>query len=476
MKNIIIPLFAAFMLFVLSVGCQTEKSPVPVLTLSTQTIDVSPEGGSYEIACDMSEAGNPDEWKFYAVPEWITEISFDIERSSLQMTILQNEEQLTREAAVEIRNQDSRAESVKLSVIQTAAEKDFEFQIEQVCESYVTFSIFPKDKEMTYLYMIMDSDGFQKLDGESDILSWVRSELEKQAELYMMSYEDYLKEYKLIQGDKTGILEIGLKEDTEYVVFSYGFENGEKTTEIVSHPFHTEKMQKSDCSFAIEVTVEKNTADLKVTPSDDNVYYYRDVISVYDYENYFGGKMPDAAQLYLNELISIYGMMGFGVEETMGKIKVKGETTFHATDLRADADHIAFAAAITDGGVICSDVSTFEFKTGSIEGSENQIEVNVKDITSDSVTLEAVPSNDDPYILTVELASSYEGMSDEEIVAAMIAMWGELLDFMTVQGNSEQTINSLMPDTDYLAVAFGYQSGAATTKPVIIPFRTLKAE
>lgn len=474
MKNALFSLSAVLMLLVSVVGCQTdEELPVPVLTLTTESIDVSAEGGSYEI---QLQSNNFEEWGFSAVPEWITDISLNAGKSTLQMTVLKNEEATPREATIEIRNQDARAETVKLAVRQAAAERDFEFQIDKVYESYVTFSIFPKDKEMDYLYMITDNARFQQFGNEAAILEWTKTELEKLAELHMTSYENYLQEYKLLRGDKLNILEIGLKEDTEYVVFCYGLENGEKTTEIVSHPFRTEKLQKVDCSFTIDVTTDKNTVDMKVTPSDNDVYYYRDVMSVFDYENYFGGKMPDAAQLYLNELISIYGMLGFGIEETMNKIKVKGETALHVADLKANADHIAFAVAITDGGIICSDVTTFEFKTGSTDSSDNQIEIAIKKVTSDAVTLEAVPSNDDPYILTAELASSYEGMSDDEIVAAMITTWGAFLDYMTIQGKQEQTIEYLIPDTDYLAVAFGYQNGGATTKPTIIPFRTLKAE
>lgn len=271
-----------------------------------------------------------------------------------------------------------------------------------------------------------------------------------------------------------------LKPETEYMVFAVKVNaDGTIPEEGDTATFTTEALlpvDKVDCTFDITVSdIAASSATVSVTPSKNDIPYYFDLISKADYEAAGGN---DAAiggfvSEFLAVLMDYYGQ---SLEDTVAGICSTGADSYtYEGNLAAETDYYVFACGLTKDGRINTDIAMKPFKTESVKPSDNVFTMEVTNITATGALVSLSTTNNDPYLLDVWKTSALEGLSDDELVAAVEEMYGPFLFFLMGNGDFElDNEGYLDPDTDYTAFVVGYDSGFATTPVTKKTFRTLE--
>ena len=104
---------------------------------------------------------------------------------------------------------------------------------------------------------------------------------------------------------------------------------------------------------------------------------------------------------------------------------------------------------------------------------EMVLDIAVTDITAYRAQLTVTPSEDEPYAcLFIAASQMAEFDNDAESIAYLV----EYFDPAIFEGEYSEELQPLMPDTEYMVIAFGYDGGVATTELFTYTFTSLKAQ
>lgn len=295
---------------------------------------------------------------------------------------------------------------------------------------YSTFAVnvIPRDKEMTYTALVTEKEFYSQFNTDEEVIEYVKWAWQEEAEGNNIPIETYL-DTMLETGDLTDMTVSNRLPGTGYVVFVFGINYDlEALTGIYTSEVTTKAVELLDISY--ELTPDVNGADavINIVPSDLEQSYYAGIVektqlseagSVEYWQEYF------IDQIKLNQLL--YGM---SAEETMSPSIHTGEQDIEFS-LSPETEYAAVAMAATLQGIVFSEVSTAEFKT-----------------------------NSDPYTWGCQPSSTYEGMSDEEMLEYLLQ--DPFIGFNTRSGDVESNMGAT-PGNTYTIYAFGYANGTATT-------------
>ena len=351
---------------------------------------------------------------------------------------------------------------------------DFVVEVKNVTDTSVEFTITPADEEMTYIAMMTTKEYFDTFEDDEayimDDLTW----LEDAAYNAGVGLSEYLE----------GVLKKGVISDTqdmldpetEYVVYAFGLSNnGIVTTSLYKQTFTTLSTELTELNFEIEVTdIGYDTATVTVTPDNDKAFYFVNVFSLEDYQNYGGDE--SAFVTHINKLRNYYYGLGATADQMVANLGYVGAKSLSVEDLKAGTKYMAYAIGIDERFVANSLATVVEFETKAAETSDLTFEVDITKIDYDHIEGSVTPSNnDDTYICSVQYASSLEWSESEEAfvdsIVDDITAWGNIEDSLRKGVMSLDGISGLQSETDYIIVCFGYD-GAPTTKPHITHFTT----
>ncbi len=343
----------------------------------------------------------------------------------------------------------------------------FVFTVTSVTSSSVVLDVDASDDEMRYLVMAVEK---AYADQFADDEALYQDDLEY-FEYIMAAYglgsvSEVISAYTTV-GDSIGLEISDLTPETEYLFYAYGLElDGTRTTDIYREYVTTlaeSPVENVDITFEFDIQSAGGSYDITVTPSKDDVYYYFDCLDKASLDEFYAGNSKTLVEELLAYYISSYASYGMTAEDVMLELASKGVDSY-PFELNASTEYVVFAMAVDLKGNVISEPSTKNFTTESVAPSENVITMTVDSKTSSSITVSTTTTNDDPYFLGLEPAYYFEGMTDEEIMELIIAEYGEYIDWSTENGNVEALeLVDLMPDTEYLLMAFGVQSGTPTT-------------
>lgn len=225
---------------------------------------------------------------------------------------------------------------------------------------------------------------------------------------------------------------------------------------------------KAEVTFDMTYDIDGPYVTMHVTPDPEGVRYYA---------WYYDKKMMESAlskspgvtlEMYLEKVVEVdisnaiyYGAYaGYTTEQAVAEITLVGPSS-QEFELNGETDFYGFACAVNDSGTIISDVAVTEFRTGSVEPSDNQISIVVNDVNSDRVSYSVKTTNMDQYATMVVSAETVENFSDEELIE-----WFNGVDsYINYRrfGDSDATILVDQQDADYYILAFGFEYGMATT-------------
>ena len=209
-------------------------------------------------------------------------------------------------------------------------------------------------------------------------------------------------------------------------------------------------------------------ATVEVEPLDRFAPYYMDILSDADFQEATEHGFDDYMAWFLEHMQK---QTGESRDEVIKMISSYGNDGFIVTTLTPESKYHAVAVGIDEQGKTTTEVISMEFTTLAKIVSDNVFEVSIEDLTSSSANIKVTASNDDPYILTVEPASTTADLKDEELAAYIIQSnmaWGGI-EQMTYKGNTELEHQG-KAGWDYEVVIFGYEDGAPTTEITRIKF------
>ena len=369
----------------------------------------------------------------------------------------------------------------------------FKVTLNEVTYSSVDYTVTPSDLEAEYLCLLYDAESVEEFTQDKYLVATLYQELEAEARSMGMTLAEFLPTYT----DK-GILEdqfVGLASEADYYLIVFGVDpanNYEACTEINKTKFTTEAFEKLNVTFDIQTTVDGNTAEYVVTPSDNEVIWYFYTIPTASYEYYLSPDAYNMSQdqflLYCLQMqIDGYRSAGYDDNSILNALFHKGQLTLAAKDLTANTSYTNMVAGfvIDDSGVItlASDVTTSTYTTGDAKAVELSFQISVSDVETNRAAIKITPSDNSKTFCWMVM--EWDGVATaEEVMNEIVAMYGGWMnsgmmlytgvqDFTGGPGSSYK-YRLDAPDTDYLVIAFGY-AGGITTEAKMVTFRTLPA-
>ena len=369
----------------------------------------------------------------------------------------------------------------------------FDVEISEVTYSSVSYTVTPSDLEAEYLCMLYDAETVEEFTQDKYLVATLYQELEAEARSMGMTLAEFLPSYT-----DNGILEdqfVGLASEADYYLIVFGVDpanNYEACTEVNKTKFTTEAFEKLNVTFDIQTTVDGNTAEYVVTPSDNETIWYFYTIPTASYEYYLSPDAYNMSQdqflLYCLQMqIDGYRSAGYDDNKILNALFHKGQLTLQAKDLTANTSYTNMVAGfvIDESGVItlATDVTTSTYTTGDAKAVELSFQISVSDVETNRAAIKIVPSDNSKTFCWMVMEWDGEATADE-VMNEIVAMYGAWMNngMMLYSGVQDYTggpdspykYRLDAPDTDYLVIAFGY-AGGITTEAKMVTFHTLEA-
>lgn len=371
----------------------------------------------------------------------------------------------------------------------------FEVELGEVTYSSVDYKVTPSDLEAEYLCILYDAETVEEFTQDKYLVATLLQELEAEARTEGLTLVEFLADYT----DK-GVLESSyerLAPESDYYIIVFGVDpanNYEACSEVSKTKFTTLAFEKLDVTFEVETTVDGNSAEFAVTPSDNEViwYFYTIPTATFDYyqspEEAYGMSLDQFFLYCLEQQINELRGAGYDDNKILNAIFHKGALTLEAKNLIEKTEYTNMVAGfvIDESGVItlASDVATSTYTTGDVKAADLTFDISVTDVEMDRAAIKITPSDETaPFCWMV---GAWDGLKTaEEIMNEIVAMYGAWMNggnVMIYRGVQDYTggpgspykYKLDAPDTDYYVIAFGY-AGGITTAPVMETFHTLPA-
>ena len=211
----------------------------------------------------------------------------------------------------------------------------------------------------------------------------------------------------------------GLTTDTDYVFVVYGMEASNaatRKTPICIYQFHTQYSSASSITFTGTAEPAETYAQITVTPSNNEEYWYMDWISEIDLES------SSLAQVMQKSITNARSLLGrYKAEE----ILCHGPESMQATDLMPGTKYYVIAWGMDlNMQATTAPVEVFSFSTLDYAVTDNcTFDIEILEIEQMDVQIRVTPTNLDTryYVAFVE-ESKMEGYSDEQAAQRIINM------------------------------------------------------
>lgn len=366
--------------------------------------------------------------------------------------------------------------------------------VSDITSSSAVVSVSPSDNTTYYYFDVMTVDELMEYDGAADLSADYKTYFDEAIEYYAqygysLSYTDFAS-----QGDDNYTFE-DLEAGT-YVAFAYAMDvtTGLATEDakLVVKTFTIEsdgggeggEVEPSDVTFDLAVTdITSTTATVSVTPSNDTDYYYFDILTEDQLNEYDGA--ADLAAEYVesfNSAIEYYAQYGYSL--TIADFCSQGVDSYGFDELDPETKYVAFAYGIDpNSGAARTELFVKSFETGAAQMSDNNINMTYADGT---ITIET--SNDDPFFFIMESLDEYEEYvgtrtATAEGVLSELQSWisaaksYNLLDYFLFSGNQTISANDFwttylseedMTEGQYVAMACGYNGMVSTDAKFVV--------
>ena len=364
--------------------------------------------------------------------------------------------------------------------------KSFEFENFDSTYTSFTIDIIPENKDWEYIVFLSGLDYFENNDIQNEQQLFEDDYLyfsEKAAEY--AEYDLTLREFLLAagwltSGDKLGAEYVNLYPGTRYCLYCYAVEfDGDYYTPISpvsATVITTSAPELVEVKFDVNASVDGNIAKLDVAPKNYDGYYYHYNVASTD-ANYVAAGEPLS-----DELVALYrnrAMREFdALINTEGRPKDsfchKGSATIEER-LQPNTDYMTLLFAVSNDAlpIMSSMPERVYFSTADTKFSDLKLDISISDIQAFSAQLHLVPSSDEQYACAMLAANQLPQIEDEvELMTVLIDQFMPA----TFVGEINETLTPLMPETEYVVVAFGFDGTYPTSHLFTERFTTANQE
>lgn len=482
-RNFILALMAILTLGWMT-SCQPEqKTPeTPVITFNQDVVNVPKEGGAFSVEFAIA---NPIEGELASVvapsAEWISDVDTSIE-GIVQFKVAVNKTVEPREATFTVNYKNAQ----EASFVVKQAEGDpvpFKFENADVQMTSFRVDVIPHNKELSYILFITSQSYIDQHELYTDEALFA-DDLEYfmlVADESGMSVSEFLDEIAC-QGDLLGWESKGMTPGSSYVVYAYHIdtETQERLSDIVRYEFTTKVPSETQVDFDLSFNVNGPLVDMTIDPKDFDGYYFFDALDLQSYYEAYGqgADFETYMSTYWNEFFAAYGGNDYAFEFLASSMLGQGKQTYHFDDLQPETEYAFYVVALDDASHYIASKPVYEVvTTESIQASDLQVTIEIKELDSRKVVVDYKASNNDPYTVAVvsrEKLESY-GDTNEERMNGILNDYD--VNIQTVTGDLlAYEVSPLNAETDYYAVAFGTMGSAVTTDLFSAAFTTESAK
>ena len=452
------------------------------LTLETQSVEIDGNGGTYSIGYVLKNGINGIDIATEVDATWIDNLRTS--ESRLYFDYKKNFTNKEREAKIAVRYPNLSMQIIKIK--QTASDAlTFEMEICDIKTTSCASRLYPSDKETPYIVYMAEKDyiiGSQISTEEELFLDDYHTFTNWAKEYGAANLKKFMEQYEISFTGDSYIGWTGMVPDKEYIIYAYAIEFNEEGTdytlasavthEIVILPTHL----FSDIEFEVNITVDGPKATYEFAPVNWDGKYYIDIYAEGDYMYVAEGETPNEAyckQVANNwiGMINIYMQSGYSAEQLLELMCLQGPDSYSEERL-SDTKYcmVFYGIEMVDGlPQVTTRPYIAHFQTEKVEASDMTIDFKVENCYVRVADIEITPSKDEPYVATFLRKSDIPYSENDKIIKWLL---GYDLSSNTYRGTIKSNIVGLEPDTEYVAIAFGYYGGVVTTDLFRYDFKT----
>lgn len=440
-------------------------------------------GGTYSIGYTIENGINGIDIVAEDDVAWID--NFRTEDGRLYFDCNRNFTDKSRNASIAVRYPNYSTQFIK--VVQSASDAlTFEMEICDIKTTSCSSKLYPSDKETPYIVFMAEKDYIlgANITNEQELFNDDYKTFTKWAEDNGASnLQQFMKQNEIYYTGDSYIGWSGMVPDKEYVIYAYAIEFSEdgQDYELASPVTHQIVILPTqifaDIEFDVDITVDGPKATYNFAPINWDGKYYIDIYAEGDYMYVAEGETPNDAyckQVANNwiSMVTIYMQSGYSAEQLIEIMCLQGPDSY--SEVRnSDTKYcmVFYGVEMVDGlPQVTTKPYIAHFRTEKVEASDMVIDINVENCYVRVADVEITPSNNDESYVATFLRKSDVPYTD----GGQIIEW--LLSFdlsgNTYRGPIKSNISGLEPDTEYIALAFGYYGGVVTTELFSYEFKT----
>ena len=453
------------------------------VTLETTELAIDGNGGTYSIGYTIENGINGIDIVAEDDVAWID--NFRTEDGRLYFDCNRNFTDKSRNASIAVRYPNYSTQFIK--VVQSASDAlTFEMEICDIKTTSCSSKLYPSDKETPYIVYMAEKDYIlgANITNEQELFNDDYKNFTKWAEDNGASnLQQFMKQNEIYYTGDSYIGWSGMVPDKEYVIYAYAIEFSEDgqdyelaspvTHEIVILPTQI----FADIEFDVDITVDGPKATYNFEPINWDGKYYIDIYAEGDYMYVAEGETPNDAyckQVANNwiSMVTIYMQSGYSAEQLIEIMCLQGPDSY--SEVRnSDTKYcmVFYGVEMVDGlPQVTTKPYIAHFRTEKVEASDMVIDINVENCYVRVADVEITPSNnDESYVATFLRKSDVPYTDGQQIIEWLLSFD---LSGNTYRGSIKSNISGLEPDTEYIALAFGYYGGVVTTELFSYEFKT----
>ena len=463
------------------VGCKEKSNEVDVpmaaeFALDSTQVTAPAEGGDFEVSYTVTNPATGAVVLTECKENWITGLSTATE-GKICFTVAPNYKKEARSARIAVQY-TAVAEKFEIAVVQSESTAElFAYEVVEAAPTTLTINITPADAKSAYicrLYTQAHIDAFG-LDTDSALTYYDLDAIGDEATAAGQTLLNYLQNISHL-GKSNNVMFDELVPNTDYVVYSYyvNLDNGSAASSVYRQVIRTAQTPKIDETITMSFAVSGASINQTVTTTNPETYYYTECWSTRDFKSYFGEEATPE-QIFpnrWNEQVAIKLSSGYQPITIIETLCHQGTQTIPYTDLRANMEYIFYVFAVSpETAFTATDVVIERVRTESISQSDMTIDIRVEDIYATTANVYWTAS--DPhgkFARSVFTKSDFEalGADDGEKFATIF----EKYDFYQAVGSTDMNLYNLLPNTDYVAFAYGLDGNEPNTRIFTTEFRT----
>lgn len=437
-------------------ACDDDDKDSVTIVADPASIEVPAEGGQQTVTYTVTGMAGDVKAEAESNVDWVNTFNCD-EAGKVTFSVDANEVEAERDAVVTLTCSGATAQ---VKVTQAAAPHiPFEITVKEIYDAGVLYSVVPEDPDMNFMSMVALKSDVDAYASDEEFFNDELAFYQTAAETAQTTLTEYLST-RLKKGTVEGPA-YRLKPETEYYAYAYGMTaDGERTTPIRKVAFKTIAVERTDTKIEISYDINGTDVIMTVTPDNSEQYYMYNMIAAAEVAG--DDDLIAATQTEIDNYVDFYERL-FGVPqpEAVQRFASKGVNSYDFSNyLSENTEYIGYAVPVDRLGVICGDVVSKKFTTG-VKAPENQFTLSLTAASEREVTVNVKTDLSDHYVVGIDNAIKWEGMTDFEILARLLNDYQWQTKGGT--GNADYTFYSLTPQTDYCIFVFGYVNGEATT-------------